>query len=93
MQFKEIAVDLPKHDCDVVIRFPGGKELIVQARPSNADVNSNGSLDFVLPQDQVVTCWKGDDMESAPPASDHMTKDDHIRVIKQMATELPGDYR
>ena len=87
--FNTIEVDLPKNDCDVIIKFPGGKQMVVQARPSNADVNYNGSLDIILPQDQVVTNWKGDDMESAPQAFKGRA---HERMAKQLVTDLPGDY-
>lgn len=89
--FVEIPVDLPAHDADVVIRFPGGKELLIQARPSNADVNYNGSLDIVLPDDTVVTNWRGDDMESAPEAFPGRGRP-HERTAKQLVVELPGDY-
>ena len=65
MPFKEINVDVPDHDCDILIKFPGGKVLTVQLRPGNADVNCNGSLDIVLPENQLVTCWEGIDMKDA----------------------------
>jgi hypothetical protein len=89
MKFQEIRVDLPQHDADVVIVFPGGKELTVQARPSNADVNYNGSLDIILPDDQLVTAWQGDDMEdSVAPVEGRQ----HERRAKQLVTDLPGEY-
>jgi hypothetical protein len=84
-KFKAIHVKAPKHDFDVVIQFPNGTELVIQARPSNADINYNGSLDIILPDDTPVTCWKGDDMEAAP-------KDrrlEHVRRAKQLVCELP----
>ena len=88
-KFKEIVVDVPKHDCDVLIRLPGGKQITVQLRPSNADVNYNGSLDIILPENNLVTCWRGDDMDaSVAPDS----KQPHERFCKQLVAELPGDY-
>jgi hypothetical protein len=89
MKYQEIRVELPKHDADVVIVFPGGKELTVQARPSNADVDYNGSLDIILPDDQLVTAWQGDDMEDSV-APDESRQ--HERRAKQLVTDLPGDY-
>lgn len=91
LRFKEIVVQLPKHDADVVIEFPGGEQLTIQARPSNADVDYNGSLDIILPTDQAVTNWRGDDMEPAPefhPEGQHP----ETRYAKQLVTDLPGDY-
>lgn len=66
MKFTERRIKMPKHDADVVLVFPGGQELLIQARPSNADGDYPGSLDIVLPDDQAVTNWKGDDMANAP---------------------------
>jgi hypothetical protein len=91
MKFKKINVDLPEHDCDVLIRFPSGKVVAVQARPSNADVAANGrvyngSLDFILPGNQLVTCWQGDDMEDAPAIDKNRQ---HERIAKQIVCELP----
>lgn len=88
MQFKSIPVKLPKHDCDVVIEFPGGKTLTIQARPSNADTNYNGSLDIILPDNQVVTNWEGDDMKPAMQSG----KQACTRFAKQLVTDLPGEY-
>lgn len=85
----ETRVAVPKADHDVVIVLPGGKELTVQLRPSNADVNYNGSLDIILPDDDVVTCWRGDDMEAAPKGKGCRA---HERLAKQLVTELPGKY-
>ncbi len=96
MKFEEIKVVLPKHDADVVIEFPGGEQLVIQARPSNADVDEegnlyNGSLDIILPDNQAVTAWKDDDMEPAPefhPEGQHP----ETRWAKQLVTDLPGNY-
>lgn len=88
-QFKEIRVEVPKHDCDVIVVFPGGKELAIQLRPSNGDIGYNGSLDIILPLDSVVTNWRGDDMEPAPQFGADCPE---IRIAKQLVTDLPGDY-
>ena len=88
----EFRVELPKWDADVVIVFPGGEELVVQARPSNADVNYNGSLDIILPTDQVVTARKGDDMEHAPAIYPEYCPQATRCVAKQLAMNLPGNY-
>lgn len=83
MNFKTIQVEMPHHDCDVLLTFPSGKTVIIQVRPSNADINYNGSLDIILPNDQLVTNWQGD-MSPAPAA-----RQDHTRKAKQLVTELP----
>jgi hypothetical protein len=85
--FKTIRVEMPVHDADVVVVFPGGAEVLIQARPSNADVNYNGSLDIILPDDQVCVCSVGDDMEPAPEVGRP-----NQRKMKQIWTDLPGDY-
>ena len=89
-KFKTIQVQLPKHDADVVIVFPGGDKLLVQARPSNASEDHNGSLDIILPRDECITCWRGDDMEDAPMMVGGTGA--HERLAKQLVTVLPGDY-
>ena len=86
--YRQIIVDVPKIDCDVMSKLPGGVDWIqVQLRPSNADTNYNGSLDVILPRDQAVTCWYGDSMQPS-----QSTDDPNTRIGKQIVTELPGDY-
>lgn len=87
--FTTTRVELPLHDADVEIVFPGGKVLLIQVRPSNADTNYNGSLDIILPTDQTVANWIGDNMQAAPQATGGRS---HERVAKQLVTELPGLY-
>lgn len=84
-QFTTTEVRLPDHDCDIVLKFPSGKELLIQARPSNADVNYNGSLDIVLPDNQAVILWEGDEMQAAKATDPKLP---HERVAKQLVTEL-----
>lgn len=87
--YRQIIVDVPKIDCDVMIKLPGGVDWIqVQLRPSNADTNYNGSLDVILPRNQAVTLWSGDDMQP----STAVEADPNTRIGKQIVTELPGDY-
>jgi hypothetical protein len=87
--FEEKIVVAPDHDFDVVIKFPGGKNLTIQARPSNADINYNGSLDIILPDDDNVTCWRGDDMEPSVQVGNRP----EVRLAKQLVMELPGADR
>lgn len=84
--FTEKRITMPNSDCDVVLAFPGGKELLIQARPSNADVGYNGSLDIILPDNQPVTNWEGDDMKAARSVRGQA----HTRFAKQLVTELLG---
>ena len=86
MRFKRIPVRVPNCDCDIVLQFPCGKAIIVQCRPSNADEGYEGSLDIVLPEDQTVTCWEGDEMKAAKQVSRGQS---HIRRAKQLVLELP----
>lgn len=85
-KFKTIDVTVPVHDCDVVLLFPSGKTVTIQCRPSNADLDYNGSLDVILPSNRVVTCWKGDNMEPSTAIRD---SNQEIRLAKQIVTELP----
>ncbi len=88
-EFREIEVIMPCFDADVVVKFPSGKKLVIQARPSNADVNYTGSLDVILPDDKtIVTCWVGDDMEAGAAVCDD-PRQQHIRFAKQLVFELP----
>lgn len=41
-KFKTIQVDAPNHDFDLVITWPNGEEVTIQARPSNADIGYEG---------------------------------------------------
>lgn len=81
-KYTEHTVDIPTHDCDVNLKLPNGKVISIQFRPSNADTNYNGSLDFILPYNEDVTCWQGDDMDPAPGKG-------HERYAKQLMMELP----
>ena len=84
--WSEVNVQVPDHDCDIHIKLTNGKTVTVQLRPSNADVNYNGSLDIILPEDTVVTCWEGDDMQAAKAVS---ARRQHERMTKQLVLELP----
>ena len=84
MQFTKQRIEVPSHDHDIILVMPNGKEVTLQLRPSNADVDYNGSFDLILPENQAVTCWQGDDMVAAP-AGEY----EHIRVGKQFVMELP----
>lgn len=60
----EKVIVLPENDFDLTIVTPTGKTITIQSRPSNGDgPNYAGSLDIILPQDEWVTCWKGENME------------------------------
>jgi len=86
MTFEEKVIIAPDHDFDVVIKFPGDKDVVIQARPSNADIDYNGSLDIILPDNGNVTCWEGDDMKP----SRQVGNQPETRWTKQLVMELPG---
>jgi len=86
-KFIERRIAVPSHDCDIVLEFPGGKQMTIQCRPSNADTNYNGSLDILLPNNTCVCCWKGQDMEAAPQAKGKGRS--HERMADQLVMELP----
>lgn len=93
---KDYNIDIPEDDCDVVLTFPNGNELVVQCRPSNADDKYNGSLDIILPENETIVCWKGDDMDPSPASGNaRQKKEDRTRecqrVAKQIMMELPCD--
>ncbi|RDJ34917.1 MAG: hypothetical protein DWQ19_08770 [Crenarchaeota archaeon] len=64
-KFTTQTVKMPENDCDVILQFPSGKEVLIQARPTNAEEDYDGSLDIILPEDMPVINWQGDDMEPA----------------------------
>ena len=80
----EIHQEAPDHDCDFIINFPGGKQLVIQLRPSNAALDYNGSLDVILPYSMNIGCYKGDDLEEA----DVLGQPNHL-FAKQIIAELP----
>jgi hypothetical protein len=86
-KFTTQTVKMPKHDSDVELIFPGGQKIVIQARPSNADKNYNGSLDIILPKDDDICIWEGNDMQ---PSKMGITGEQHERVGKQIVIELPG---
>lgn len=85
MQFSHHRFEAPKGDFDLTIVFPNGKELLIQARPSNADVDYLGSLDIIFPDNQAITCWEGDNMKPAKGVRGAPEG----RIAKQIVTELP----
>lgn len=89
MRFEQHEITMPNCDCDLVVKFPGGGCVTIQARPSNADVNYAGSLDFILPKNMPVINWIGDDMQAAPPSHRNVQ---HERIAKQLVMELPAMY-
>ena len=55
----EVIINLPAHDTDITLRLPNGKLIAIQFRVEQP------SIDFILPENCAVNCWKGDDMEPA----------------------------
>ena len=89
----DLAVQLPKHDTDITVTFPGGQSVTLQWRVEGP------SLDICLEQDETVICWKGDAMEPAPVDPHHRTsvqgpsgKAQHVRKAAQLCLPLPADY-
>jgi hypothetical protein len=91
IRYSEFCIPVPDHDCDIVLQLPGNKELIVQLRPSNADVNYNGSLDIILPENTIISCFEGDDLQPAKTPKGNKVRS-HEKFAKQLVCELPGDY-
>lgn len=89
-EFSTLEIEVPKHDFDVVLRWPGGQEITIQARPSNADVNGYaGSFDIILPDDRAVSCHEGDDLEPAKPAH---PKTKNCLMAKQLITDMQDSW-
>lgn len=85
--FHEHRISIAKaSDSDVVLRFPSGKEITIQVRYSNGDVNYEGSLDIILPKPTLVTNWVGVDME---PAQAPNPERQHERTGSQLVLEIP----
>lgn len=75
----------------VRIKLPDGVDRIqVQLRPSNADTNYNGLLDVILPRDQAVTLWSGNDMQPADVGS--MSRNDVVRRMKNHSRHRDQTY-
>lgn len=84
--YTQRTIKVPEIDCDFFLKFPSGKVVQIQCRPSNADVDYNGSLDIILPDNQYVINWKGDHMAPSKASS---KKIPYERFAKQLCTELP----
>lgn len=84
-KFKDIKVNLPKHDADITIKLPNEKLIVIQSRPSNAEPNRNyaGSLDIVFEENKNISCFVGDDLKPAPKCGRA-----NERLTKQIITDL-----
>ena len=76
---KDIHIKIPKYDSNVNIELPDGNILLLQFRPSNADIDTRGSFDIILPKRQDIVIYK----------SDSLTKPVFVNRVKQITTELP----
>jgi hypothetical protein len=84
--YKNIRIRVPDTiDFDIDVVFPNGKTLQIQCRPSNASYNYNGSLDVILPDNQVVGTYFGNDLQK----SKSVNCAGHLRLAQQLITELP----
>ncbi len=85
--FEERTVNVKKMDTDIRLKFPTGKEIVLQWRIEN------GSLDICLPENEgvnVVT-WQGIDMTPSKPLAE--IEDGHIRInCGQLVLELGESY-
>jgi hypothetical protein len=88
MNCAELKVNVSDGDADVVLVFPDGQEMVIQLRPSNADTDYNGTMDIILPRNQSVVNWIGENMEEAPAMNPDKP---HIREARHLYTELPYD--
>lgn len=79
-------IHLPEADCDIVLVFPNGEELELQHRPSNADVDYNGSFDIILPHNTPVFTYLGDNLE---PSKCAYVGQEHMRRCKQIVFAIP----
>ena len=80
-------VKVPDIDCDVILQFPSGKEIVIQSRPSNGDGDKyNGSLDIILPYNMNVVCWEGDEMTPSKASHPDLPEE---RFAKQLVAEIP----
>ena len=79
-------VKVPDIDCDVILQFPSGKEIVIQSRPSTVVHNYNGSLDIILPYNMNVVCWEGDEMTPSKASHPDLPEE---RFAKQLVTEIP----
>lgn len=77
---ENLTVELPAVDADVNLRFPGGQEVIIRSRPSNADEGTAGSLDFCLPDGCAVSLWSGNKFAYGG-----------VPELNKIVVELPGD--
>lgn len=80
----ERTIDVKQMDTDIRLRFPSGKEIVLQWRIEN------GHMDICIPEDITVITWKGEDMESSEPHESF--PDGHVRTVGQMVLELGEDY-
>lgn len=85
-EFRVVEVNVPDCDCDILLLFPRNRQkMTIQVRPSNADLNYAGSLDILLPEEQPVTMFLGEDMEPAEKVGNK----EHVRTTDQITMELP----
>lgn len=85
-KFSNRTINIPDNDCDITLKFKNGKEITIQCRPSNADVGYEGSLDIILPENQSVICWEGDNLEPAKASHENCPNE---RIAKQLCIEMP----
>jgi len=78
-KFTNKEVKIPSHDSDVNLILPNGRVIILQFRPSNADIDTNGSLDIILPECQDMVVYENDYLENSSC----------VNKVKQITTELP----
>jgi hypothetical protein len=85
--YEERTINVKSMDTDIRLKFPTGKEIVLQWRIEN------GSLDICLPENEgvdVVT-WQGIDMTPSKPLAE--IEDGHVRVnCGQLVLELGESY-
>lgn len=76
---KNIDIKIPKYDSDVNIELPDGNVVVLQFRSSNADIDTRGSFDIILPQTQSIIAYR----------SQSLDKPSYVKRVQQITTELP----
>lgn len=87
---KAFEINMPPEDTNVVLKFPGGRNVEIQCRTKDADYQYNGSLTMILPEPKPISILAGSPLG---PAHAIESTQPHNRLGTHVITELPDGGR
>lgn len=85
----EILIDVQPKDTDICLRFPGGKEISLVCRPSEAKPGFAGSFTMFMPRDWLIATYTQSEIDHGDPLSADDLAFKAMAIVAELPMERP----